>query len=209
VLCVVAPGLSTLAVGRLVQGSAAALMLPGTLALLVDTAADASERPRLVGLWAAVGGSALPAGPLLGGLLVEVAGWRAAFWLNAPVILAALVPVLGISQRYADRAGARTRVDWRGGVLLAVLVGSAVTAIMEVRDRPAVAASAAAAALLALVVLRAAERRADPPLLEVRPGARRPLLVVMAASIGRPVYPALLPALGLRGIGLGVLTPPS
>ncbi|SFC50709.1 MFS transporter, DHA2 family, methylenomycin A resistance protein [Nocardioides terrae] len=284
VLCGAAPGLTMLAVGRLVQGAAAALMLPGTLALLVDTAGDESQRPRLVGLWAAVGGSALPAGPLLGGLLVEAAGWRAVFWLNVPVILAALVPVLGIAQRYDDRAGTRTHVDWRGGALLAVLVGSAVTAILEVRSRPIASACAAAVALLAFLLLRVVERRADPPLLEVPTAARRPLLaasgvaglmnlctigslflltqvfqdvhrtgpltaglvmlpamvplpllgapagrlvqrfgswrtaaaglgvaavglVGMAASIKQPVYPALLPALTLWGIGLGVLTP--
>ena len=62
--------------------------------MLSASAADDRERSRLVGLWAAVGGIALPIGPLLGGLLVDVGNWRAVFWLNLPVILLALIPII-------------------------------------------------------------------------------------------------------------------
>ena len=174
VLCAAAAALPALAAGRAVQGAAAALMLPGTLAMLVDTAAEESQRPRLVGLWAAVGGSALPAGPVLGGLLVDALGWRSVFWLNVPVILLALVTVLRAPGPYDASAGAP--VDWLGGAALVVLVGSSVTAILEVRGRPVLGGCAAAVAVLAVPLLRVAERRADPPLLDVPRPSRRPLL---------------------------------
>jgi MFS transporter, DHA2 family, methylenomycin A resistance protein len=93
-LCALAPGTTVLITGRALQGVCAALMLPGTLALLAESAPDDRARSRAVGRWAAVGGAALPAGPFLGGLLAEAGGWRAVFWLNVPVIIAALVPVV-------------------------------------------------------------------------------------------------------------------
>ncbi len=91
--CAVAPSLGALAVARACQGVGAAAALPCTLALLVAGAADERERARLVGLWAGVGGAALPAGPLLGGVLVDTFGWRAVFWLNVPLIVVAWVVV--------------------------------------------------------------------------------------------------------------------
>lgn len=93
VVCALAPGMTALIAGRALQGVCAALMLPGTLAMLAESAPDDRARARAVGLWAAVGGAALPAGPFLGGVLAEAAGWRAVFWLNVPVIVAALVTV--------------------------------------------------------------------------------------------------------------------
>lgn len=92
-LCALAPQLSILVVARALQGTGAALLLPGTLALLTADSADEAARGRLVGIWAAVGGAALPAGPLVGGLLSQAFGWRAVFWLSVPMIAAALIPV--------------------------------------------------------------------------------------------------------------------
>src|SRR5699024_12782254 len=65
-----------------------------SLAMLSESAVDDRERSRLVGLWAALGGIALPLGPLVGGLLVDLGSWRAVFWLNLPIIVAALIPII-------------------------------------------------------------------------------------------------------------------
>jgi MFS family permease len=105
VACALAPTIAVLVAARAVQGVGAALMLPGTLVLLVETAPDAEARARLVGVWAAIGGAALPAGPVLGGLLVQSAGWRAVFWLSVPVIALALVPVVRLPGAGTARRG--------------------------------------------------------------------------------------------------------
>src|SRR5699024_11452752 len=83
-----------LVAARALQGVGAAATMAGTLAMLSESAVDDWERSRLVGLWAALGGIALPLGPLLGGLLVDLGSWRAVFWLNLPIIVAALVPII-------------------------------------------------------------------------------------------------------------------
>src|SRR3954471_14137316 len=128
VVSAVAWAVPVLIAGRCLQGISAALMLPGTLALLSSSAVDDRARARVVGLWAAVGGCALPAGPFIGGLLVQGLGWRSVFWLSVPVLLAAVVPVL-FSPR--ERPAAGGRIDWLGAATLVLALGAAVTAIIE------------------------------------------------------------------------------
>ena len=75
-LCGVAPYPTALIVGRAVQGAAAALLVPGSLALLNDACAgDAGAQARAVGRWTAAGGVGIAAGPILGGSLVGFLGW--------------------------------------------------------------------------------------------------------------------------------------
>ncbi|WP_433378348.1 MFS transporter [Actinoplanes sp. CA-142083] len=186
VICAVAWAVPVLIAGRALQGVSAALMLPGTLALLSSAAPSDQARARVVGLWAAVGGCALPAGPFIGGLLVQGVGWRAVFWLNVPVILLALLPVLRPAQSAAGGRGERLgvgaggrgerlgvgaggRVDWLGAGVLAMTLGVLVTAIIER------APLLLLVAVVGAVVLRVVERRADPPLLTVSSPARWPL----------------------------------
>ncbi|WP_098729963.1 MFS transporter [Brevibacterium epidermidis] len=97
--CSLSPTITLLIASRAVQGVGAAATMAGTLAMLSESAVDDRERSKLVGLWAALGGIALPLGPVLGGLLVDVDNWRAVFWLNLPVILLALVPIVVHSSR--------------------------------------------------------------------------------------------------------------
>jgi DHA2 family methylenomycin A resistance protein-like MFS transporter len=92
--CSLSPTIELLVAARALQGVGAAATMAGTLAMLSESAVDDRERSRLVGLWAALGGIALPLGPLLGGLLVDLGSWRAVFWLNLPIIVAALVPII-------------------------------------------------------------------------------------------------------------------
>jgi len=296
VLCALAPGTTVLIAGRALQGLCAALMLPGTLALLAASAPDDHARARAVGLWAAVGGAALPAGPFLGGVLVEAAGWRTVFWLNVPVIIAAVVPVVrqatGTSRRQTGTGEQRrpaervdwASVDWAGAAALVAMLGSAVTAVIQAAASPRLSIAMAALTVVACVTFWRIERAAARPLLRVPAPARRQLatasavaglmnlcslgalflltqvfqdahrlsplaagllllpamlplpllgttagrltgrigpwrasalglavaaagLAGVAASIGGPVYPALLPSLALWGAGLGILGP--
>ena len=85
-----APGPALLVAGRVVQGVGAALLLPGTLAVVSRAYPDAAERARAIGVWAAISSLALPAGVIAGGALVDGPGWRWAFLVNLPVVAVAL-----------------------------------------------------------------------------------------------------------------------
>ncbi len=83
-----APGVSILVAMRLVQGTAGALLVPNSLAVLETVFAE-SERGRAIGQWAGWSGASTAVGPLLGGALLEVASWRAIFAVVAPFALTA------------------------------------------------------------------------------------------------------------------------
>lgn len=171
--CALAPGIGVLIAARVVQGIGAALMLPGTLALLVESGSDEASRSRLVGIWASIGGAALPAGPLVGGLLVQSAGWRAVFWLSVPLIAGAIVPVARLP-RPAPAPG-RGGVDAVGAGLLMIGLACLVTAVIRAPEAPLAAGVLAAAAVGALLGLAVVERHAARPVLAVPRAARRPL----------------------------------
>ena len=85
-----APGPALLVAGRVVQGAGAALLLPGTLAVVSRAYPSAAERARAIGIWAAISSSALPAGVIAGGAWSRGPGWRWAFLVNLPVVAVAL-----------------------------------------------------------------------------------------------------------------------
>jgi len=172
--CALAPTIGVLVAARAVQGVGAALMLPGTLALLVQAGSDESSRNRLVGVWAAIGGAAAPAGPVIGGILVQAAGWRAVFWLAVPVIAATLVPVIRLTTPDAEPQQ-ESQVDWAGAALLVITLACAVTAIIQAPSSPSLTWILAAASATALVCFLVVERRTPSPLLPIPRSARRPL----------------------------------
>ena len=87
-LCAAAPTFAWLLAGRGAQGIGAALLMPNSLAIL-GGAFSGEERGHAIGTWAAVGAIAGVVGPILGGWVVDVAGWRYVFMINVPVALAA------------------------------------------------------------------------------------------------------------------------
>ena len=89
--CGAAPVLPVLIAARVVQGGAAAIMLPSSLALVRQAFANPAARARAVAAWSSGGAAAMAAGPVLGGILTSTAGWRAIFFVNLPVGVAALV----------------------------------------------------------------------------------------------------------------------
>lgn len=180
-VCAVAPVMSVLLLGRTAQGVCAALMLPGTLALIAQSASTERARTRAIGVWAAIGGAALPAGPPLGGLLVQLAGWRSVFWLGVPVIIAALVPIIRIP-RHNPAAHNRASVDWIGAVFVVLILASAVTFILQGRENRVLGAVMAAMAVCATGGFWYAERRTAHPLVRVPAGARYPFAVACAVT---------------------------
>ena len=163
--CALSDSSTELIAWRAVQGVGAALVLPGSLAVLSAAYPEPAARSRAVGLWAATGATALLAGPLVGGLLVEASSWPAVFWVNLP-LCAAVALVAAVAPAGQAPSGER-RLDVPGQVLVAVGLAAATYAVVLAgRDglRPPVllALLVAAAALAAFVVVE--RRTADPVL---------------------------------------------
>src|SRR5215472_14267754 len=89
-LCGVAPTLGWLLFGRAVQGAGAAALMPSSLAVLVAAFPESRARAQAIGIWAGVSGVALAAGPLVGGVLIQISNWPAIFFVNLPIGLVAL-----------------------------------------------------------------------------------------------------------------------
>jgi MFS family permease len=84
VLCALSVGVPMLIAARVLQGAAAALMTPGSLAI-IEASFDPEDRGRAIGAWSGLGGVATALGPFLGGWLVDAASWRYVFLLNVPL----------------------------------------------------------------------------------------------------------------------------
>lgn len=93
-LCGMAPSGGMLIAARLAQGIGAALFMPSSLSLLVQTYIDESARIKVFGLWSAFIAASAAMGPVVGGLMVGTLGWRSIFWINVPIGLVGLVLTL-------------------------------------------------------------------------------------------------------------------
>jgi len=97
---------------RAIQGTGAAMMLPATLSIITATF-SAEERGIAIGIWAALSGAALAIGPMVGGLLVEKAGWEWIFFINVPVGVIGIFAALRLLDESRDTSAVR-RVDFPG-----------------------------------------------------------------------------------------------
>ncbi len=128
-ICALAPSAGVLIGARAVQGLGAAAILPSSLAIVNQLFPDPAERPKAIGVWAGLGGSALVLGPILGGVLVGPLGWQAIFWLNVPLVIAALVGGLATLPE-GDKAKA-ARPDLAGQAFGTVALAALVFALIE------------------------------------------------------------------------------
>ena len=162
--CALAPTIGWLIAARLLQGVGGALLTPGSLAIIEATLAK-EDRAAGVGVWSGLGGVAGAVGPLLGGVLIDLAGWRWIFVINLPLVLAVLV----LSRRVPESAAENARneaLDWGGAVLSTVLLGSVSYAFIESGSGfGGLETLAAVAAVLSLALLVWAETRHPNPLL--------------------------------------------
>ena len=157
------PSAAWLIGARLVQGSAAAFLMPSSLAIL-GSAHRCRERTR-DRTWAAAGAIATALGPPLGGWFVDNVGWRAIFFINLPIATAALV--LGLKLP-ADATRASDPLDIRGAALAVMTLGAASYGLIALGggDRLAGAgAIAIAAALPSAWLFVRWERRTPAPML--------------------------------------------
>lgn len=88
--CGIASDLKILTTFRLLQGVAAALIVPTSLALINSSYQNKKDRIKAIGIWAGIGGIAAAAGPILGGVLTAYFGWRAVFLVNIPIAIIAI-----------------------------------------------------------------------------------------------------------------------
>ena len=169
--CALAPSVGWLIAARLLQGVGGALLTPGSLAIIEATLAKA-DRAAGVGAWSGLGGVAAAAGPLIGGFIIDVGGWRWVFVLNLPLVFVVLMlsRVLPESSSPADRG----RLDIGGVILSSLLLGALSFAFIGAGDGLDARESLAfAIAGVALVGLLALERSHPAPILPLSLFAHR------------------------------------
>ncbi|MER6123789.1 MFS transporter [Streptomyces sp. NPDC001795] len=163
---------SAVIAARAVMGVGAALIMPATLSLLAATFPRA-ERAKAITLWTATAGLAIAAGPLVAGALLEHHGWSSTFLINVPIAAVALIGAFVLVP--PSRAGHHERIDYVGGLLSVVWVGSLVYMIIEGPHfgwgvKAITAAVVAGVGLVAFVLW---ELRHPRPVLDVRRFAHR------------------------------------
>ncbi|WBO66512.1 MFS transporter [Streptomyces camelliae] len=165
VACALAPGAGALIAGRALLGAAGAGLVPASLALLIHLYPDPARRTRAIGSWSAVAGLGAAAGPVLGGALVELGGWRLVFLVNPPLALGALL----LARRLpAPPVRAARALDRPGLVLSTAGLGLLTFGLVEAGTEgwaAAVALLPLAAALACFAAVAVVERRAIAPVL--------------------------------------------
>ncbi len=167
-LCSTAPSLGLLVFFRTLQAIGGSMLNPVAMSIITNTFTNPRERAQAVGIWGAVVGISMAAGPALGGLLVSDVGWRSIFWINVPVGLTAI----GLALRFVpeSRAPVPRRVDPLGQVLMIILLAATTYGIIELPGKglsPVIVGAfvAAAAALIGFIVHG---RRSPEPLVDLR-----------------------------------------
>ena len=127
-LCGFAGNIRQLIAARAVQGFGAALLVPGSLAIISNSFSE-QERGRAIGVWSGFSAITTGIGPVLGGWLIEHVSWRAVFFINLPL---AFVVVLISLRHVAENSDKQsTRVDWLGAILAALGLGALVYGLIE------------------------------------------------------------------------------
>ena len=164
-----APNVQTLWVGRAVMGLGAAASEPGTLSMVRHLFPDRRDRAQALGVWAAISGLALAAGPIIGGALIGLWTWRGIFWFNLAFGLVALAGGLAVLPESSDPVG--RRLDVPGALLGTAALASATFATIS--GETSGYSSGWVIALYGVSVVAAiafvqVERRVANPMLEVR-----------------------------------------
>ncbi len=126
--CGLAGNIRQLIGARAIQGFGAALLVPGSLAIISNSFSE-KERGRAIGVWSGFSAMTTAIGPVLGGWLIEHVSWRAVFFINLPL---ALVVILISNRHIAEtRDRGSTRIDWFGAILAAFGLGALVYGLIE------------------------------------------------------------------------------
>ena len=198
VLCAAAPSPTLLIAARVVQGVGAAVIFPASLSLLAEEFEGPSRR-WAIGVWGSIIGLAFALGPLVGGLLVDLAGWRAIFILNLALGIPALVLARGKLRESLDPDA--KPIDWPGLAVLSVALFAIVFAVLRGNALgwgSATVVGCLAAGALLLVVFVWVERRRPQPMLDLTlfrnrtfTGASITIALLAGATFGTFVYLSL------------------
>src|SRR5690349_16942652 len=121
IICGLSPNFELLVLGRLLQGVAGALLVPGSLAIITNTF-EGAARARAFGLWAAVTAALGTLGPPIGGIILETLGWRAMWLINIPLVAIAVALAWRFMQESRDESATR-HFDWLGSIVVVLAVG--------------------------------------------------------------------------------------
>jgi EmrB/QacA subfamily drug resistance transporter len=189
-VCGLAPTAPFLIGARLFQGVGAALVTPGSLAIIEAEFSD-DERSRAIGVWSGLSGIGAAVGPLVGGYLVQAVSWRAVFYLNVPFGIAIVIAALRHVPESRDPT-VRGRLDLSGSVLVTLALAGMSFALIEAPVPGAsrlLVVAAAAVGIAAAIGFVLAERRVRNPILP--PGVFGSGQFVSANVITLAVYAAL------------------
>lgn len=165
-LCGLAPDAVSLIVTRALQGVGAALLTPGSLAI-IQASFRSEDRARAIGAWSGLGGVATAIGPLLGGWLILVASWRWVFLINLPLAVVVVVSAIRHLPESRDET-ARGRIDTAGATLVTLGLGASTFAIIQVPSSGLVSAQVLLSAVIglgSLVGFVVVEARSDAPMM--------------------------------------------
>lgn len=166
VWCGLAPDVTQLIIARSIQGTGAALLVPGSLAI-ISASFDEANRGKAIGTWSGFSAITTAIGPVLGGWLIEQVSWRAVFFINVPLAIAVIILVL----RYVPESLDKTRgkgLDWLGALLATLGLGAITYGFIEssslgFSDPGVISPLAGGAVALALFVV--AEKRMKQPMM--------------------------------------------
>ena len=174
-VCALAPSVGVLDWSRFIQGVGGAIFLGVGVPMISDRYQAGPARARAIGVYGAVSGAAIALGPLLGGGLVLMAGWRSIFWVNVPVGVAVWLGSRWVPEVGADRGGAAgkaasRKVDWPGTVLCVAMTGALTLALLQGNTwgwaSPVIVSLLAGSAVL-LAAFCLVERRSASPMVDV------------------------------------------
>src|SRR5437899_6047916 len=164
--CGLAGNIRQLIGARAIQGFGAALLVPGSLAIISNSFSE-QERGRAIGVWSGFSAMTTAIGPVLGGWLIEHVSWRAVFFINLPLAAAVLIISLWRVPESRDE-NQKARLDWLGATLATIGLGSLIYGLIESSrlhfGHPAVIAALTGGTFF-LIVFLVVEARAKNPML--------------------------------------------